>query len=56
MSKSANYYLVLNNVNMTIYIKDDNMKNQEARVYLSDLKNKALLSNHSLIIEIRARS
>jgi iron complex outermembrane receptor protein len=55
VSASANYYLDLDNVDMTIYIKGDNLSNQEARVHSSYLKNEAPLSSRSLSVGVRAR-
>ncbi len=55
VSASANYYIDLDNVDMTIYIKGDNLTNQEARVHSSYLKNEAPLSSRSLSVGVRAR-
>jgi iron complex outermembrane receptor protein len=55
VSASANYYLALDNVDMTIYIKGDNLTNQEARVHSSYLKDEAPLSSRSFSVGVRAR-
>jgi len=55
VSASANYYLELDNVDMTIYIKGDNLTNQAARVHSSYLKDDAPLSSRSLSVGVRAR-
>lgn len=55
VSASANYYLDLDNVDMTIYIKGDNLTDQEGRVHSSYLKDEAPLPGRSVSLGIRAR-
>ena len=55
LSASANYYLDLGDVDMTIYIKGDNLADQEGRVHSSYLKDEAPLPGRSVSLGIRAR-
>lgn len=55
LSASANYYLDLGDVDMTIYIKGDNLADQEGRVHSSYLKDEAPLPSRSVSLGIRAR-
>ena len=55
LSASANYYLDLGDVDMTIYIKGDNLTDQEGRVHSSYLKDEAPLPGRSVSLGVRAR-
>ena len=55
LSASANYYLGLGDVDMTIYIKGDNLTDQEGRVHSSYLKDEAPLPGRSVSLGVRAR-
>jgi iron complex outermembrane receptor protein len=55
LSASANYYLDLDNIDMTIYLKGENLSNQEGRVHSSYLKDEAPLPARSFSIGVRAR-
>ncbi|MBB1333470.1 TonB-dependent receptor [Pseudoalteromonas sp. SG43-7] len=55
LSAAANYYLDLGNVDMTLYLKADNLTDQEARVHSSYLKDEAPLPGRSFSIGVRAR-
>lgn len=55
LSASANYYLDLGDVDMTIYIKGDNLTDQEGRVHSSYLKGEAPLPGRSVSLGVRAR-
>lgn len=55
LSASANYYLDWDAVDMTIYVKGDNLTNQEGRVHSSYLKDEAPLPGRSVSVGIRAR-
>ncbi|MEH6818177.1 MAG: ligand-gated channel, partial [Pseudoalteromonas distincta] len=55
LSASANYYLDLGDVDMTIYIKGENLADKEGRVHSSYLKDEAPLPGRSVSLGIRAR-
>jgi iron complex outermembrane receptor protein len=55
LSASANYYLDFDNVDMTIYLKGDNLSNQEARIHSSYIKDEAPLPGRSVSVGVRAR-
>lgn len=55
LSASANYYLDLDAVDMTIYLKGDNLTDQEGRVHSSYLKDEAPLPGRAFSIGVRAR-
>jgi iron complex outermembrane receptor protein len=55
LSASANYYLDLDNIDMTIYLKGENLSNQEGRVHSSYLKDEAPLPARSFSLGVRAR-
>ncbi|MFQ3237248.1 MAG: iron complex outermembrane receptor protein [Paraglaciecola sp.] len=50
---SLNYYLSMDDVDATIYLKGNNLSNQEARVHSSFLKDKAPLSGRYLVMGTR---
>lgn len=55
ISASVNYYLDLDNVDMTFYLKGENLNNQEGRVHSSYLKDEAPLPARSFSVGVRAR-
>jgi iron complex outermembrane receptor protein len=55
LSASANYYLDFDAVDMTIYLKANNLTNQEARVHSSYIKDEAPLPGRSFSVGVRAR-
>ena len=55
LSASANYYFDFDNVDMTIYLKGDNLTNQEARVHSSYIKDEAPLPGRSISLGLRAK-
>ena len=55
VSASANYYLDFDNIDMTLYLKGENLTNQEGRVHSSYLKNEAPLPSRSFSVGVRAR-
>lgn len=55
ISASANYYLDWDNIDMTIYIKGENLTDQEGRVHSSYLKDEAPLPSRSFSVGLRAR-
>ncbi len=55
VSAAANYYIDLGKVNMTVYLKADNLTDQEARVHSSYLKDEAPLPGRSVSLGVRAR-
>lgn len=55
VSAAANYYIDLGKVDMTVYLKADNLTDQEARVHSSYLKDEAPLPGRSVSLGVRAR-
>jgi len=55
LSASANYYFSLDDVDMTFYLKGDNLTDQEGRVHSSYLKDEAPLPGRSISLGLRAR-
>jgi iron complex outermembrane receptor protein len=55
LSASANYYLDLGGVDMTIYLKGENLTDQEGRVHSSYIKDEVPLPGRSISLGIRAR-
>lgn len=55
VSASANYYLDFDNIDMTLYLKGENLTNQEGRVHSSYLKDEAPLPSRSFSVGVRAR-
>jgi iron complex outermembrane receptor protein len=53
LSASANYYLELDDVDMTIYLKGENLGDQEGRVHSSYIKDEVPLPGRSLSLGIR---
>jgi iron complex outermembrane receptor protein len=53
VSASVNYYLSLDNMDATVYLKGNNLSDQEARVHSSFLKDKAPLPGRSLVLGTR---
>ncbi len=55
LSASANYYLDLDKMDMTIYLKGNNLTNEEGRVHSSYIKDKVPLSGRSVSLGVRAK-
>ncbi|WP_340677816.1 TonB-dependent receptor [Paraglaciecola sp.] len=55
LAASTNYYLDLDNIDMTLYLKGENLTNEEGRIHSSYLKDEAPLSGRSFSIGLRAR-
>lgn len=55
LSASANYYLDLDKMDMTIYLKGNNLTNKEGRVHSSYIKDQVPLSGRSVSLGVRAK-
>ncbi|MDO6568569.1 TonB-dependent receptor [Alteromonas sp. 1_MG-2023] len=54
LSASANYYLELDNVDMTFYLKGENLGDTEGRVHSSYIKDEVPLPGRALSLGVRA--
>jgi iron complex outermembrane receptor protein len=54
-SAAANYYLALDDLDMTFYLKGRNLTNEEGRVHSSYVKDEVPLPGRSVSLGVRAR-